>query len=274
MHYLFYTAFTIVLWSSLAALVVNLAHIPPFLLLSISLLIGGSLSITKARHWNFDKKVLLVGVTGIFGYHFLLFLALRMAPPLSANLLNYLWPIFILLFTPLFLPSFEFRKRYLLGGSVAFVGAAFAIYQPSLIFAFEHSLGLILAVIAAVTWALYSLKIKTLLTTSSATIGLFCLISGGLALVVHLLIEQTPIFKSQDFLYIAILGFGPLGLAFYSWDKALKLGDPRIIAICAYATPLLSTFMLAFFTDSELSPYVVYAMILIPVGAIIASYNR
>jgi drug/metabolite transporter (DMT)-like permease len=31
-------------------------------------------------------------VYGLFGFHFFLFLALRHAPPVEANLVNYLWP--------------------------------------------------------------------------------------------------------------------------------------------------------------------------------------
>ena len=274
MHYLIYTFLAIGLWSSLAALVVNLAHIPPFLLLAISLLIGGSLSLAKAKQWSLDSKVILTGVLGIFGYHFFLFLALRMAPPLSANLINYLWPIFILLFTPLFLSEFHFQKRHLVGGGLAFIGAILAIYQPGLSFSFEHIVGYLLAFAAAVSWAIYSLKIKSFADTSSATAGLFCLISGGLALAVHLAIEQMPDINIQDFTYLIILALGPMGLAFYSWDKALKQGDPRVIAVCSYATPLLSTMLLALFTGNQLSPFIVYAMVLIPLGALIASYQK
>ena len=274
MHYLIYTAVAISLWSSLAALVVNLSHIPPFLLLAISLLIGGSLSVVKAKQWSKDRKVIAIGVSGIFGYHFFLFLALRMAPPLSANLLNYLWPIFILLFTPLFLSDFHFQKRHLVGGSIAFFGAVLAIYQPELRFSFEHIIGYVLAFAAAVTWAIYSLKIKSFTDASSATVGLFCLISGGLAFAVHLAIEQIPEINVQDLTYLILLGIGPMGLAFYSWDKALKLGDPRVIAVCSYATPLLSTIFLALFTGNQLSPFIVYAMVFIPLGALIASYQK
>ena len=40
------------------------------------------------------------GCTGLFAYHFLLFIALRHAPPVEANLVNYLWPLFIVVLSP------------------------------------------------------------------------------------------------------------------------------------------------------------------------------
>ena len=41
------------------------------------------------------------------------------------------------------------------------------------------------------------------------------------------------------------MGLGPLGAAFFLWDRALKTGDPRRIGILSYLTPLASTLLLA-----------------------------
>ena len=43
---------------------------------------------------------------------------------------------------------------------------------------------------------------------------------------------------------MSLAGLGPLGGAFYLWDKALKLGDARQIGILSYLTPLGSTALL------------------------------
>ena len=47
--------------------------------------------------------LLALGVYGLFGFHFLLFISLRLAPPVEANLVNYLWPLGIVVMAPLFL---------------------------------------------------------------------------------------------------------------------------------------------------------------------------
>jgi len=271
MHYLVLTTIAILLWSSLASLVANLAHIPPFFLLAVTLLAGGSLSLRHVNKWQFNLKLLLVGVTGIFGYHCLLFLALRNAPPVSANLLNYLWPILILLLSPKIFPDISLKKRHYIGGITAFSGAVLVIYQPSEVISLMYVTGYLYAVFAALIWALYSLLSKKITTFSSAMVGLFCLISGALSLIVHFMLELTPELTSVDIKKILMLGIGPMGIAFYCWDSAVKKGDPRIIAVLSYFTPLLSTLFLTLSTQQTVSSQLLYALVFISGGAIIAT---
>ena len=55
---------------------------------------------------------LALGIYGLFGFHFLLFLALRLAPPVEANLVNYLWPLLIVVLAPVFLPGVTLRAGH------------------------------------------------------------------------------------------------------------------------------------------------------------------
>jgi drug/metabolite transporter (DMT)-like permease len=275
MHYLLLTFITIVLWSSLALLVAKLNHIPPFLLLAATLLIGGSLSIPQCKKWQFNLPLLLVGVCGIFGYHFLLFMALRLAPPVTANLLNYLWPLFILLFTPLFFNEINLSKRQIIGTLVSLAGAGLIVAANGVTVSGAGILGYSLAIIAAIIWACYSLLSKKLTRKytqfGSATVGLFCLISGGLAVISHLLLETTPNVTLHDAGLILLLGIGPLGLSFYCWDAAVKKGDTRVIATMSYFTPLLSTLLLIVFSEQLFTKQIFIAMVLIVAGALMAN---
>ena len=118
----------IALWATLASLGVALAHVPPFLLTGLALVIGSVPSWPLARQWRVPPSTLLLGVYGLFGFHFLLFVALRHAPPVEANLVNYLWPLLIVVLAPVFLPGMRAaagarRSRRCVG----FAGAALAI---------------------------------------------------------------------------------------------------------------------------------------------------
>lgn len=235
-------------------------------------MIGGGLSIFQWRRWHFTPKLLLIGVSGIFGYHFLLFMALRFAPPVSANLLNYLWPLLILLFTPAFFPQFTMTKRHVVGAIISFLGAASIVFEGDLNLSLEYSLGYLLAILAAITWSIYTLLSKKVATFSSATVGLFCLISGMLALIVHTTIEVSTEITQQDLIFLVLLGIGPMGIAFYCWDSAIKKGDPRIIASLSYFTPLLSTILLVYVNNQPLTLALFYAMVLIVSGAVFANF--
>ena len=105
----------IVMWSLLAVMTVATGTIPAFQLLAMTFAIGalvcslglllrpGAVSALKQ-----PPLAWAVGVGGLFGYHALYFLALRLAPPAEAGLVNYLWPLLIVLFSSL-LPGEKLR---------------------------------------------------------------------------------------------------------------------------------------------------------------------
>lgn len=273
MHYLVYSVISILLWACLATLVAHLTHVPPLFLLAVTLLAGGSLSIFRYRRWSFDWRLLVFGVSGIFGYHFLLIMAFRLADPVAANLLNYLWPLLIVVLTPLLLSGFQLTARHLLGALLGFAGAYVLIgFSPSI--TDESSIvGYLMALAAAFVWAGYSLLSKRFVTMSTASVGLFCLISGALAILLHLLTEPVFSLNLGDGWRLLLLGLGPMGLAFYTWDAGLKRGDPRVIGTLSYMTPLLSTLLLAWCTGRALSREVLLAMLLIVGGAVIGGFS-
>ena len=100
---------SILLWSFLAFLGARVNHVPPFLVVGIALCVSGLVGVIRLRAWRVPLKTFAVGVGGIFGYHFLYFSALQQAPAVEANLMNYLWPLLIVLLSPLFLPGYKLR---------------------------------------------------------------------------------------------------------------------------------------------------------------------
>ncbi|WP_137939269.1 DMT family transporter [Chitinivorax sp. B] len=262
----------IVLWASLATLSVKLTNVPPFLLVGLSLMIGSLGSVHRIREWRVPLRTLLIGCVGLFGYHFCLFLALRWSPALSANLLNYLWPLLLVLLSPMLLPGYQIGVNHILGGILGFAGAALLIVGgDGLQIRADHAWGYLLAIAAAVIWAVYSLLTKRLPAFPTSAVGGFCAISGMLALLCHLLLEPSYQPVLAEWIQIAMLGIGPLGAAFFLWDAALKRGDPRMIGTLAYLTPLLSTASLVLLGGSELTPMSLVSLGLILGGAWLGS---
>ncbi len=270
----------VMLWASLAALGVALSHVPPFLLTGLSLLAGSLIALPLSRfdlrRWRVPASTLALGVYGLFGFHFLLFIALRHAPPVPANLVNYLWPLGIVVMAPLFLPGMSLTPRHVFAALLGFAGAALAILggvggDGGAGEAARWAWGYIPALGSAFIWASYSLLTQRVRAFPTTAIGGFALISGLLALLCHALLEPAANLSSRDLALIALLGLGPLGGAFFLWDAALKRGDARQIGVLSFLTPLLSTLVLLMMRGETPSLAVGLAALMIVGAAVLAT---
>jgi drug/metabolite transporter (DMT)-like permease len=264
----------IALWGSLAPLGVSLGHVPPFLLTGCGLLIGSLIGLVLSggnlRQWKVPGPTLALGVYGLFGFHFLLFIALRYAPPVQANLVNYLWPLGIVLMAPLFLTGMRLRFLHVAAAFLGFAGAALAIVGGRDLQG-GFSWGYLAALASAFIWASYSLLTRRVPAFPSAAIGLFGLVSGLLSLLCHALLESPVALTTHDWLLLAAMGLGPLGGAFYLWDAALKRGDARQIGVLSFLTPLLSTLALLWLRGEWPSLSVLLAAAMIIGAAVLGS---
>lgn len=267
-----YALGAIALWASLASLGVSLAHVPPFLLTGIALIIGSipawPFVLRDPSQWRIPLRTLALGVYGLFAYHFLLFIALRNAPPVEANLVNYLWPLFIVVLSPVLLPGIRLRWPHVLAALLGFGGAAIAIVGGRELSG-TLAWGYVPAFAAALIWATYSLMTKRVAAFPTTAIGLFGLVSGALSLLCHVALEPAATLAPRDWLLLAVMGLGPLGASFFLWDKALKLGDARHIGILSYITPLASTALLMVVSGRAFSGSIALATALIISAAVL-----
>ena len=276
----FYALAAIALWATLASLGTALTHVPPFLLTGAALIIGSvpswPLAWRDRRAWRVPAGTLALGVYGLFGFHFLLFIALRHAPPVEANLVNYLWPLLIVVLAPLLLPGMRLRPLHVVAALLGFAGAAVAILGARGVadVAQAERWGFIPAVGSALIWATYSLGTRRVAWFPTSAVGLFGLVSGVLSLACHVLLEPAAQLSARDWGLVVLCGLGPLGGAFYLWDIALKRGDARQIGILSYITPLASTALLLAVTGCALSPSIAWAAVMIIVAAVLGTRAR
>jgi drug/metabolite transporter (DMT)-like permease len=273
MHPNVYALGAIALWASLAALGVSLRHVPPFLLTGLALLIGSIPAWPLVRQWRVPPRTLALGIYGLFAYHFLLFIALRVAPPVEANLVNYLWPLLIVVLAPVFLADLRLKPAHVLAALAGFAGAAIAILGGGGATG-TWSWGYLPALGSAFIWASYSLWTRRVPPFPTAAIGLFGLVSGLLSLACHALLEPRVELTARDWMLVAVMGLGPLGAAFFLWDKALKTGDARHIGILSYLTPLASTALLMVVTGRPLTASIALAAALIIGAAVLGTRTR
>ena len=269
----------ILMWSLLAVLTVATGAIPAFQLAAITFAIGGLVGLStfigrpKALSALRQPPVVwAVGVGGLFGYHALYFLALRFAPPAEAGLLNYLWPLLIVLFSSL-LPGEHLAPHHVIGALAGLIGTVLLLAGNGLSgFAPGELPGLCAAFVAAFVWATYSVLSRRLKAVPTDAVAGFCLVTALLAAAMHVLVERTvwPQTPGQ-WLAVIVLGIGPVGAAFYTWDIGMKRGDIRVLGAASYATPLLSTAFLILAGFAKASASIAIAAVLIAGGGLIAA---
>jgi drug/metabolite transporter (DMT)-like permease len=269
----------ILMWSLLAVLTVATGTIPAFQLAAMTFAIGAAVAFASWI-WRLDAfnalrqsaLAWIVGVGGLFGYHALYFLALRFAPPAEAGLLNYLWPLLIVLFSSL-LPGERLAPHHIVGALLGLGGTVVLLAgNTGSGFAPGQIPGLIAACVAAFVWAAYSVMSRRFESVPTDAVAGFCLATALLATLVHGMVEVTVWPETTvQWLAIIALGVGPVGAAFYAWDIGMKRGDIRVLGAASYATPLLSTAFLMTAGFAQPSATIAIAAVLIAGGGLIAA---
>ena len=256
---------------------------PPFQLSALTFLVGGLIGLPFLYAHPLRLRVLLqpwpvwlLGVGGLFLYHAVYFAALRLAPPAEAGLIAYLWPLLIVLLSA-FLPGEKLRAGHVIGAISGFAGVAVLLAGKNggLGFKGDYLNGYLLAFLCAFIWSGYSILSRRYKDAPTEMVAAYCLLTSLLSLLAHLLFETTvwPEANSQ-WLAIIALGIGPVGAAFYLWDRGVKQGDIRLLGVLSYAAPILSTLLLVIVGFAEASLSLAVATLFIVGGAFLASRSN
>ena len=268
----------ILMWSCLARCTAASGKMPPFQLSAICFAIGSIpgiavlvLNPSRLALLKQPAKVWIIGIAGLFGYHFLYFTALRNAPAVEAGLIAYLWPLLIVVGSAL-LPGERLRWYHVAGALAGLCGTFLIVGRNGINFDGAYAVGYGAAFLCAFTWSGYSLLTRRFDAVSTDVVTGFCLATSVLSLICHIGLETT-VWPETSFEWLAVVGLGlfPVGAAFYAWDYGVKNGDIQILGAASYAAPLLSTLILTLFGFAEPSLRIAFACLLVTGGAVLAA---
>ena len=271
----------VAMWALLALLTDASGKVPPFLLSAITFAIGTCVGLVvrllapKPAPARIPPVVWLVGIGGLFGYHFFYFTALRNAPAVEASLIAYLWPLLIVVGSAL-MPGERLRWNHVAGAVLGLAGTALIVTKGGgLSFESRYAFGYAMAGVCALLWSSYSLLSRRFAEVPTSIVTWFCAATSALSLACHLLLEQTvlPVGAGE---WLAVLGLGlmPVGAAFYAWDYGVKRGNIQVLGAASYAAPLLSTLILIAAGFAEPTWNILAACLLITSGAVLAARPR
>ena len=277
-------ALAILLWSCLA-LVTSLSRaIPTFEALAITFAIGavtlllcflprqGFGGIARAfRRWPPRAWALAIG--GIFIYHALYFISFRLAPVGPVTIINYLWPLVIVILAGV-LPGGDSRLGWpqLLGGVIGFGATVLLVGFGGVALTGDALAGYGCALACALVWGLYSVLNNRIGASGSEPMIGVCAAVALLGAIGHVALGEPFVMPDGSTkLALVILGVGPVGAAFAAWDHATKKGDIAMLGALSYATPPLSMILLVAAGAAEPSWRLAIATLLVVAGAVLAA---
>ncbi len=265
------------LWSSFTVLALSAGDIPPFEILSIAFITSSILSIfiQLAQGHNplslfKNKKYLLIGVSGIFGFNSFFISGVKMGPPAEVFLMGSTWPILAIMLNSIILKE-HLKLHHIISCLMGFSGIVFiAMHSGFSGFDLANIESYSFGLIAAIMWSVYSVLSKKYHIPANM-IGSFCSIAGVFSIILHFTIEQTVPLSSIQITKIIIIGIAPLCLAYYAWNFGVKHGDMRTLTALAFLGSFLSMTWLIVFGFSPLTWEIILASFLIIGGVVVSS---
>lgn len=254
--------------------------IPTFEMLSIVFCISSISIFAKIyyyQEWYKLKQPLVMTIAGtaaIFGNDYFYFEAFKYAPAAHVDLINYLWPVFIIIFSVI-LTKEQVTTPVKLGCFISFFGVYVLIaYDANIPFRQHFLHGYIYAFIDAFIWALYVVLCRKYKNLYSEMVGVYCVVGICLSVILHFRLEQFVIPSQTQWLGMVLIGIFSQGLAYVLWEMGIKKGNFLFLSNCSYFTPIGSVTVLVIFSKAQYSHTLLVSTLLVSIGALLTSIKQ
>lgn len=264
----------LIFWALAAPFVVKIKTLPIFETLSIVFSVSfifSAAKLTVCKQWSKLKQPWILGIVGfvgIYGNDVLYIAAFQNAPAAHADLINYLWPIIVILLTG-FLPNEKLTFRHLFAAASGFAGIYVLIGHGHTGFNHDYLFGYFLALMDALVWSAYTLLARHYGKSPVEIIGIYCGIGAIFSIIIHLNLETFVIPSTMQWIILMSMGLVTQCLAYFFWDFGIKKGNFKMLTILSYGNPVLSVFFLIMFGMADLSSELFIACFLVTIGGAI-----
>jgi len=220
------------------------------------------------RDW---KTLVILGLTGVTLYHTFQNVGLRFTTASNSSLIISANPVFIALLDHFCLKEKMTWKR-VFGIVLAFSGVILIIGPLRLAFNPVEAIGDLLSLGAGLSWALYTVFGKKILSKYGAQrITMFSMIFGTLFLFPILLISEEPALPTSIWLWflLLILSFLCSGMAYFLWYKALEKVSATKAGVSLFFIPVVSVLFARSVLQESVDTSFVAGAFLVMLGVII-----
>lgn len=216
-------------------------------------------------------KAILIGIWGIFGYHYVYYKALDNAPLAEGAILATTWSFWIVVFSSIILFK-KLKLPIIIVAIVGLLGAGIVISSgKSLAFDSSYTLGYLLALLCGLMWSSFTISLPYL-KVKEDPMTIFTIIAAILSTVLFVITMPHKMPDTINLISAIYLGLVPLGLSFFLWNKAITTGNISIIGLLSYLTPPLAVILVAIIHKEHISMQVIVGMMVIIGAAMIGKF--
>lgn len=254
----------------------SVSSILGFLFLLIMNIVNGS--VKQMKNYSVREYITMsgLGFIGMFLYSALYFYGISQLTSQQACILNYLWPIMLVIFSCLIM-----KEKLTFVKIIAMVCSFLGIVILSFGIGIGESngnvaAGIVSCIIAAASYGLFSVLNKKADMNQNITMMIIWLTTAICAFIVGIITEEWVPIRGVQWLGLIWLGVVIGAIAYLLWALALNDSEnTAAIANMAYLTPFLSLIISAVFLKEKIDITAIVALLFIIGGIMLQSiYER
>lgn len=270
------------LWSLEPLVIAEINDIPIFEMLTIvftSSFLVTAIRVTIKKKWKqiFSQPLFLwlIGSTFICGSDLAYVLGAYCAPIAHVDLIDYLWPCFVVLFISL-LPREKFHAHQMIGAILGMFGVLVLLTKGDGISGFNlnFSFGYMLALYGAMLWGAYAALSRHYDEAPTEMVGMYCGVGAIICFIIHMTFEKTVIPSLANGSLSVFLGVTGAGIAYQLWDYGVKFGNFRVLSSLTYFARVVGMVLLVSFGKEPFSWALVVAIILSCIGIFLSTVEK
>lgn len=279
--------FTIIIWgTTFVSTKILLREFTPIEILFIRFIIGlVALTIASPKWMRIKNKehelmIACAGLCGIALYYLLENVALTYSLASNVSVVLSVAPMFTAILAHFLLKNEKLKFNFFLGFVVAILGICLISYDGNTTLKL-NPLGDILAILAALVWAIYSILVRKISAFGYSTLQITkrTFIYGILFMLPSMFffgfdIKPAQLINPTNLFNFLFLGIGASALCFVTWNFALKLLGAVKTSVYIYAVPVLTIISAVLLLKEKIAGMAAIGTLLTLVGLVLSESKR
>ena len=243
-------------------------------LVSFIALLVATVTVKKSKEFLSYKpgdwiNAIVLGFLGTYLYYILLYFGYANAQGLEVLVMQYSWPIFIVILS-VFLLNEKLTQRRALAVLLGFAGVTLVLTKGDITeIQLDNYFVDLLVLAAALAFGLFSVLSKKVKLEPYTMITIFFMTASIASLVSMLLLSEFSLPTNNSIVPILVNGLFVNGFSYIFWIKALKEAEASFVAPLVFLTPVLSALYLIIFFQELLLPVYGFGLLAVLIGGLL-----